>query len=84
MPPLRTVPHNGAAIRTIREIRGLSVAELARRLEMTPGALSNIERETKRLSVILANKIAVELAVNVASFVWDREVAAWPVPGTRV
>jgi transcriptional regulator with XRE-family HTH domain len=72
--------HNGAAIRAFREIRGLSVAELARRVEITPGALSNIELETKRLSVELANKLADELRVNVAAIIWDRDQAAWPAP----
>jgi DNA-binding XRE family transcriptional regulator len=77
---VRTVPHNGAAIRAFREIRGLSVAQLARRVEVTGGALSNIERENKRLSVTLANRIARELGVNVAALVWDRADAVWPLP----
>jgi transcriptional regulator with XRE-family HTH domain len=80
MPPVRTVPHNGAAVRAFREIRGLSVAELARRVEVTGGAMSNIERETKRLSVILANRIARELGVDVAAIIWDRENTVWPPP----
>jgi transcriptional regulator with XRE-family HTH domain len=65
MPPTRTVCHNGAAIRAIREIRGFTVAELARRVEMTSQALSNIEKENKRVSAPLANRIARELAVDI-------------------
>jgi transcriptional regulator with XRE-family HTH domain len=63
------VPHNGAAIRAIREIRGLSVAELARRVDVTSPAISNIERMNKRLSAKLANRIALELCVDLSAFV---------------
>jgi transcriptional regulator with XRE-family HTH domain len=67
MPPVPTIPHNGAAIRAIRLIRGYSVADLARRVAVTSSALSNIERENKRLSVTLANRIARELCVDLAA-----------------
>ncbi len=69
MPPTPTVDHNGSAIRAIREIRGLSVAELARRTRVTSAAMSNIERNNKRLSKVLANRIARELCVDLAAFV---------------
>jgi transcriptional regulator with XRE-family HTH domain len=67
VPPTRTVDQNGAAIRAIREIRGYSVADLARRVEITAPALSNIELQRKRLSAALANRIARELAVDIAA-----------------
>jgi transcriptional regulator with XRE-family HTH domain len=68
---MRTVRHNGKAIRAIREIRGYSVAELARLVEITGGAMSNIERENKRLSAALANRIARELVIDVAAILRD-------------
>jgi transcriptional regulator with XRE-family HTH domain len=67
------VNHNGPAIRAFREIRGLSVAELARRVEVTSAALSNIERENKRVSAALANRIARELVIDVAAILRDRD-----------
>ncbi len=67
MPRTRTVHHNGPAIRAFREIRGLSVAELARRTDVTGAALSNVERENKRLSAALANRIARELCIDLAA-----------------
>jgi len=73
VPPTRTVNHNGPAIRAFREIRGLSIAELARRLEITGQALSNIECENKRVSAALANRIARELTIEVAAILRDRD-----------
>ncbi len=73
MPPTRTVNHNGPAIRAFREIRGLSVAELSRRVGVTSAALSNIERENKRVSAALANRIARELCIEVAAILRDRD-----------
>jgi transcriptional regulator with XRE-family HTH domain len=67
VPPTRIVRHNGAAIRAFREIRGLSVAELARRSGVTSPALSNIEHHNKRLSAALANRIARELRIDLAA-----------------
>jgi transcriptional regulator with XRE-family HTH domain len=63
------VLRNGAAIRAIREIRGLSVAELARRVNVTSPAISNVERMNKRLSAELANRIARALCVDLSAFV---------------
>jgi transcriptional regulator with XRE-family HTH domain len=86
VPPTRTVHHNGAAIRAIRELRGHSVAELARRLDITGQALSNIELENKRLSVALANRIARELAVELGAILCRHEQHAESITadqGTR-
>jgi transcriptional regulator with XRE-family HTH domain len=71
MPPIKTVRHNGTAIRAIREIRGYTVADLARLLNVTSGALSNIEKENKRLSVPLANRIAGALVIDVGAILRD-------------
>src|ERR1051325_6097146 len=81
VPPIRTVNHNGAAIRAFREIRGLTIAALARRLEITGQALSNIERENKRVSAALANPIARELTIEVAAILRDRDQSD-PLPET--
>jgi len=80
MPPTRIVKHNGAAIRAIRQIRGYSIAELARRVDVTAQALSNIERENKRSSATLANRIATALSVDLAAIVCNHDEA--PRPGT--
>jgi len=64
MPPTRTVPHHGAAIRAMREIQGHTIADFAKRLDITPQALSNIENNKKRLSRRLAQKIAQTLTVD--------------------
>jgi transcriptional regulator with XRE-family HTH domain len=69
MPPIKTVRHNGSAIRAFREIRGLSVAELARRVEVSGQHISNIEHENKRPSVTLANRIARELVINLNAII---------------
>jgi transcriptional regulator with XRE-family HTH domain len=71
MPPKETVRHNGPAIRAIRQIRGYTIAELARRVNITSQAMSNIELENKRLSTALANRIAQALAVDLPALLRD-------------
>jgi transcriptional regulator with XRE-family HTH domain len=83
VPPTRTVNHNGPAIRAFREIRGLSIAELARRVDITSQALSNIECENKRVSAALANRIARELTIEVAAILRDRDQPD-PAPETAL
>jgi transcriptional regulator with XRE-family HTH domain len=63
------VLHNGAAIREFRQIRGYSVTELARLVSVCPAALYNLQSENKRLSAVLANRIAHELDVPLAAIV---------------
>jgi len=67
MPPTRIVHHNGAAVRAIREMRGYSIADLAERLDITRQALSNIENGNKRVSRVLAQRIARALLVDLAA-----------------
>jgi len=67
VPPTPTVRVNGAAIRALRLARGYKVAELAARVAVTSGALRNIELERKRPSVVLANRIARGLSVDLAA-----------------
>ncbi|RCV51177.1 helix-turn-helix domain-containing protein [Marinitenerispora sediminis] len=70
VPPKRTIPQNGPAIREFREqLRRLSVTELAKRVGVTPGAISNIETETKKVSIELLNRIADALMVDLAAIV---------------
>jgi transcriptional regulator with XRE-family HTH domain len=73
MPPTPTVRVNGAAIRAFREARGYKVAELASRVEVTSGALRNVELENKLPSVVLANRIARELIIDLAAILRDPE-----------
>ncbi len=41
--PAKSIPTNGAAIRAIREARGLTRDQLAEAAGITPGAFANIE-----------------------------------------
>jgi len=54
---------NGAAIRAIRELTGITQFDLAERIGITQGALSNIERG-RRASPYTTRKIADELGVT--------------------
>lgn len=47
MAPARGVDINGAAVRAIRELRGLSVTTLAQACSISTGFLSNIEHGRK-------------------------------------
>ena len=66
--PIHTKVHgmsrvsNGAAIKAIRERTGITQPELARRVGITQGALSNIERG-RNASPYTTRKIADELGV---------------------
>lgn len=57
---------NGAAIRTIRERTGLTVTELAKRIGISQGSLSAIEKEDRRPSPEVLVRIAQELKVDLA------------------
>lgn len=75
MPVTDTADHNGPAIRDIREIRGLSCAELAEQIGMHPQALRQLElydtvtrpENPKRCSTALLERIATQLGVRVLS-----------------
>ncbi|RSS59863.1 helix-turn-helix domain-containing protein [Streptomyces sp. WAC01280] len=52
---------NGAAIRTIREARGMSLQRLARLIKRSPGFVSRIETEGRGASNETLNRIAIAL-----------------------
>jgi transcriptional regulator with XRE-family HTH domain len=52
---------DGDKIRQLREAAGLSVTELAVRIGVVPGTLSNIELRNKAASLTLLIRIAKEL-----------------------
>jgi len=55
---------NGAAIKAIRERTGINQPEFAKRIGVSQGALSNIERGNRRASPAMIRKIADELGVS--------------------
>jgi transcriptional regulator with XRE-family HTH domain len=81
MPPVPTIDHDGNKIRLIRMGRGMSIAELAEHAGITPQALSNIELNTRRLSLTLAQRLAVELRVDLSDITCDPDgTSAVPCP----
>jgi ribosome-binding protein aMBF1 (putative translation factor) len=65
----KAVTQHGAAIRTIRLIRGHTVAELARRLQITTSHLSNVEHQNKNASPTLIDRIAEVLLIDPAAII---------------
>ena len=61
----------GAKIRDKRMELGMSLKELAERTELTPGFISQIERELAEPSITSLRKIANELGVAVFYFLMD-------------
>lgn len=55
---------NGATIRALREVKGIRHGDLARRVEISPGYLSNIERGRKQPSPHVLRAIADRLGVT--------------------
>jgi transcriptional regulator with XRE-family HTH domain len=55
---------NGAAIQAIRRLLGISQPEFAKRLGVSQGAISNIERGARNASPMMIRKIADELGVS--------------------
>lgn len=64
MPPTAIVRQNGAAIRVIREIRGLTVNQLAERVGLTPRALRYIEAEQNRLPKVRVASFCDALGID--------------------
>ncbi|MFJ5785402.1 helix-turn-helix domain-containing protein [Streptomyces hydrogenans] len=58
---LGVVTPNGAAIRTIREARGMSLQRLARLIERSPGFVSRVETEDRGASPETLGRIATAL-----------------------
>ncbi|WP_326828741.1 helix-turn-helix domain-containing protein [Streptosporangium sp. NBC_01810] len=71
MPPTSTVRQNGPALRAFREARGLSVADLAKRAEVTAPALRNWELENKALPVVKAARLCRVLSISMSAI--DRD-----------
>lgn len=61
---LGVVTPNGAAIRTIREARGLSLRRLAHLIDVHPSFLSRIETGKRGCSQDVINQIAKALDLN--------------------
>src|SRR5438552_16648853 len=63
----------GQELRTHREGRGLSLRELARRLNISPSALSQIETGKSRPSVSTLYSIVTELGISLDELFGSRE-----------
>ncbi len=80
----RTTPRTlGADLRALRKARGLTLSELARRLERSVGWLSQAERDLSQPSVADLRGLARELGVPVSMLstpaASDREEAGFVV-----
>lgn len=71
MPPTPTVRQNGHALRTFREMRGLSVVDLAEKAKVSPPALRNWELENKALPTVKAERLCLALDIRLAAIVRD-------------
>lgn len=61
--------NKGYNIKLMRMKRGLTQAELGRRVGVTPSMINQIERGTKNMTVELANEIARVLGCNIEDFI---------------
>lgn len=61
--------NKGYNIKLMRMKRGLTQAELGRRVGVTPSMITQIERGTKNMTVELANEIARVLGCNIEDFI---------------
>ena len=61
----------GANIRSLRELAGMSQAELAEMVGITQSMLCQIERGTKACSMALGAEIAAALEVEIGDLVTD-------------
>lgn len=56
---------NGAAFRALREAYKIPQGEMAARLEIHPGYLSNLEKGAKQPAPVLLHKMADQLGLSV-------------------
>lgn len=63
----RPIAQNGFALRDFRVCRGLSVDELANRIQISGPHLRNLELEHRSATDVDLNKLAYALDINVAS-----------------
>jgi transcriptional regulator with XRE-family HTH domain len=61
----------GKAIRTLRTAKGLSQKELARRAEITPSFLSQVENDQKQASFTLLSRISAAMNVVPEVIIWE-------------
>ncbi len=71
MPPTKTTLQHGPAVRALRLKDGLSVEELAARVDMHPQSLRNVELERRPVSHRKLNAIARALRVDLAAITRD-------------
>jgi transcriptional regulator with XRE-family HTH domain len=76
MPPMPTVRQNGPAIRAFREIRGLTVDELAERIGLSSSGLRNVELENRGLTKVKANRLCAALSIPLTAIDRDDEIGA--------
>jgi len=63
----------GARLKRLREERGLTQAELARRLELSPSYMNQLERNQRPLTIPIILRINAELGVDVQMFSENEE-----------
>lgn len=63
----------GARIRALRQARGLTLPELARRVGYGKGSLSEVERDRKRPGVDVLALLARELGVSMDTLYWGED-----------
>ena len=56
----------GTVVRHLRQSAGISQADLAKRLEISPSYLSQLERDHREASISLLRKLAAELGAPAA------------------
>lgn len=61
----------GEKLREIRESKGITIAELAKRTELTSSLISQVERDLASPSVSTLKKIAIALDVTMSKFFED-------------
>lgn len=74
----------GAAIRSTRQARGLSLRALAARLEVSPGTVSALERDLTPITVARLEKVAAVLGLPASELLASSTaMRGTPVPTTR-
>jgi len=71
MPPVRTIKPNGAELRRLREERGITVPQLARKIGRHPQSIWNIEGREPNTSKVFMHQIANALKVDYSAIVRD-------------
>lgn len=67
----KPVPQNGATIRLVRELQGLTVQDLANRISLTAPAVRNFENELRPTTPANLAKIARALGCSPLALVRD-------------